>query len=331
VFWVIYAQAQKPVAETDPFWQTRLYQLYKEETDLLEEGAQGVFLASRLSGPGEVMAMMAHLARRIKQELAGSLHCAAGSSKLVAQVALSYARRPFPVVALGEEANFLAPLPVEALSCLPPGVCRELRCLGLRTVADIQQIPPLELRRQLGAVGEAVALAAQGKDCDPVRAAGLKAAVRCTVVLPAELPGRHDLIRPYLPDLAQRLATALQTAGLVGTAFYLEVPATVPGSCPARSELRPAQASARANEIKGFLVHLLHRLPPVRTMTSLTAGCHQVRRPQFRHADLFQARLMDNDRLAVALWAGQGNVRQGKELRLPRRELVLAAWQGRVR
>ena len=219
-----------------------------------------------------------------------------------------------------KEANFSGPFASGGFELFAARVCRELRCLGLRTVADIQQIPPLELRRQLGAVGEAVALAAQGKDCDPVRAAGLKAAVRCTVVLPAELPGRHDLIRPYLPDLAQRLATALQTAGLWEQPFIWKVPATVPGSCPARSELRPAQASARANEIKGFLVHLLHRLPPVRTMTSLTAGCHQVRRPQFRHADLFQARLMDNDRLAVALWAGQGNVRQGKRLRLPRRE-----------
>jgi DNA polymerase-4 len=120
--------------------------------------------------PGEPPEMAARLRDRILEET--GLHASFGvaTSKTVAKIA-SDLRKPrgFVVVAPGEEAEFLRPLPLRTLTGLGPATANTLAGLGLRTLGDLARHPPALLERRLGRV---VALSltqrAQGIDASPV-------------------------------------------------------------------------------------------------------------------------------------------------------------------
>jgi DNA polymerase IV len=82
---------------------------------------------------------------RIRDELGLSASVGLGTSKLVAKIA-SDLRKPggFVVVPAGEEAEFLAPLPIERLWGVGPKTAARLRDLGIETVQQLQA-EPLEL------------------------------------------------------------------------------------------------------------------------------------------------------------------------------------------
>ena len=109
------------------------------------------------------------LQRGIWGELAIPVSMGIATNKLVAQIA-SKARKPrgFVVVPPGEEAAFLAPLPIGKL----PGVGRKteefLQARGLSLVADILTRGERELEALFGSDWRAMVAAARGEDDRPV-------------------------------------------------------------------------------------------------------------------------------------------------------------------
>jgi DNA polymerase-4 len=91
------------------------------------------------------------------------------SNKLVAKIA-SGLRKPrgLVVVAPGEEAAFLAPLPVEQLWGIGPAAARRLHDLGVHTIGDLASIPLKTLTMAFGSQGEALHAHALGQDDSPV-------------------------------------------------------------------------------------------------------------------------------------------------------------------
>ncbi|GIK37886.1 MAG: DNA polymerase IV [Chloroflexota bacterium] len=121
------------------------------------------------------------LARRLQGMINTELHlpCSLGvaTNKLVAKIAndagKSAARSGQPpnalqVVPPGQEAAFLAPLPVESLWGVGPKTAERLHGLGLRTIGDLARWPEADLVRRFGQPGHDLARHAKGLDERPV-------------------------------------------------------------------------------------------------------------------------------------------------------------------
>ena len=103
--------------------------------------------------------------KRVADELKLSISVGLATNKLLAKVASDFQKPSgFTVVHPGEEASFLAPLPVEKLPGVGPALLSQLRDRGVVTVGDLARIPPHLLRLSFGEWGESLAHRAQGED-----------------------------------------------------------------------------------------------------------------------------------------------------------------------
>ncbi len=119
-------------------------------------------------GPPEQMAT--GLRDRIANVCHLDASCGVATSKLVAKVA-SDLRKPrgMVVVPAGEEAAFLAPLPLRRLPGLGPAAERQLAGLGLATLGALAAYPIAALRRRLGEhAATSLSERARGIDRSPV-------------------------------------------------------------------------------------------------------------------------------------------------------------------
>jgi DNA polymerase-4 len=113
------------------------------------------------------------IARRIQHQVHDEVGLSASlgvaTNKLVAKVA-SDRDKPggLTVVPPGEEASFLAPLPVRVLWGVGPVMARKLAALGVTTVGHLAALSEEELHQRFGQQGEAMALQARGIDRRPV-------------------------------------------------------------------------------------------------------------------------------------------------------------------
>lgn len=119
------------------------------------------------SGMENIYPSLRELCKRMREKvyLATGLPMSVGvgSNALVAKVASSVAKPDgFVIVPSGEEASFLAPLPVEKLPGVGPVVGEKLAEMGIRTIGDIARMPVHILSSHFGKIGEALHLKACG-------------------------------------------------------------------------------------------------------------------------------------------------------------------------
>ncbi len=115
----------------------------------LDEAYLDVTGSIRWLGPPDQMAR--DLRDRIKQECELDASCGVATSKMVAKVASDLEKpRGMVVVPPGDEAAFLAPLPLRRLPGLGPASEKALAGLGLATLGDLAAFPLAALRRRLG-------------------------------------------------------------------------------------------------------------------------------------------------------------------------------------
>jgi DNA polymerase-4 len=115
----------------------------------LDEAYLDVTGSIRRMGPPDQMAR--DLRDRIKEECDLDASCGVATSKVVAKVASDLEKpRGMVVVPPGDEAAFLAPLPLRRLPGLGPASEKALSSLGLVTLGDLAVFPLTALRRRLG-------------------------------------------------------------------------------------------------------------------------------------------------------------------------------------
>jgi DNA polymerase-4 len=113
----------------------------------------------------DAVEMARELQRRVLEETGLSASLGVATNKLIAKVA-SDRDKPggLTVVRPGDEARFLAPLPVRVLWGVGPVMARKLGEMGVTSVGDLAQISEAELRLRFGSQGAALFRQAQGID-----------------------------------------------------------------------------------------------------------------------------------------------------------------------
>jgi DNA polymerase IV len=183
-----------------------------DEAFLDVAGTEGLF------GPPEAVARAIKAAVRDELELTVSVGVAA--SKLVAKIA-SDLRKPdgLVVVPAGDEAAFLAPLPIVRLW----GVGRASRAVlaeyGVTTIGDLQALPDDLLLRRFGNQGPVLAARARGIDGSPVSAGEAAKSVSHEHTFDVDTKDLETIERTLLAlseGVAGRLRAGRVKAGTIG-------------------------------------------------------------------------------------------------------------------
>jgi DNA polymerase-4 len=212
-----------------------LDEAYLDITDLVLEGSPPLRLALDLK-------------RRVKEETGLTLSVGAATSKSVAKIASDLNKPDGLVVVLpGEEAAFLAPLPVGRLLSIGPKTTQRLNQEGIATIGQLAQQPLAWFTQRFGQRAAAMRTKALGEDREPVHTE------RVTKSVSAETTFANDLGEPAqlnlkLAELADRVARHLEHKGLRGktvtvkarladfTTFTRQV--TLPAATAAEPEIR---------------------------------------------------------------------------------------------
>jgi protein ImuB len=184
----------------------------------------------------------------------------------VAALLISQAREGLTVVAPGEEAGVLAPLPLSLLA-LDPEREETLRGWGLRTLGDLAALPAAGLAERLGPDAPRLRRRARGEDDAPLVATPAPASFACTLDLEWPVDGLEPLSF-LLARVLEPLCTGLVQRGRRAAALTLEL-GLVDGSVH-RRDLHPAAPSAEPRTWRTLLLLDLETHPPRDAIQVLT-------------------------------------------------------------
>jgi DNA polymerase IV len=168
-------------------------------------------------------ATLAHIARRVEQELAITVSIGLSFNKLLAKLASEMDKpRGFGVIGRAEAEAFLAARPVRILPGVGRVFAQTLEADGLGTIAAVQQAAPAELARRYGAHGAHLAEVARGIDpraVEPEREAKS---------ISAETTFEKDLrdfaaLRAELWPLCEKVSRRLKNTALAGRTVVLKL------------------------------------------------------------------------------------------------------------
>jgi len=171
--------------------------------------------------PGRELAAM--LQARIRTELHLPTSWGVAPSRLVAKIATEVGK-PNGLVAVppGEEAAFLAPLPVGMLWGVGPKTRSSLEGLGVHTIGDLASQPADRLTRLLGAHGLELASRALGRDDQPVVDSYEPKSMSSETTFARDVRDGRELRRTLL-RLTEEVGQRLREGGLAGSTVRLKL------------------------------------------------------------------------------------------------------------
>ncbi|MBN1956444.1 MAG: DNA polymerase IV [Anaerolineae bacterium] len=180
-------------------------------------------LTGRAAAWEDGVATADQLQQRVRDEVGLSASLGVATNKLVAKVA-SDQDKPggLTVVRPGEEAAFLAPLPVRALWGVGPVTAQKLADIGVTTVGELAAVPREQLWNLLGRHGMQMARQAQGIDLRPVVAEHECKSVSQEQTFARDLSDPRALQRELWP-LCQGVARRLSQAGMAAGTLAIKL------------------------------------------------------------------------------------------------------------
>lgn len=170
-----------------------------------------------------VVELARRLQEQVKEEIGLSASLGVATNKLVAKVASDHDKPGgLTVVRPGEEAAFLAPLPVRALWGVGPVTERKLAEMGVTTVGELARLPEEELCARFGRHGVEMARQAQGVDGRPVVTEHERRSVSQERTFARDLRDAEALRRELWP-LSQGVARRLRKAELVTSTVAIKL------------------------------------------------------------------------------------------------------------
>jgi DNA polymerase-4 len=160
---------------------------------------------------------------RVRHEVGLSASLGAAANKLVAKVA-SDRDKPggLTVVRPGEEADFLAPLPVRVLCGVGPVTAEKLAGMGVTTVGELALLPEADLRMRFGQHGLALAQQARGIDRRPLANRSEIKSVSSERTFSRDVTGAETL-KLQLWRLSQGVARRLRKKGLAARTVAIKL------------------------------------------------------------------------------------------------------------
>lgn len=157
------------------------------------------------------------IARRLKDDVRSDtglvVSIGGGANKTIAKVASDMAKPDgLLIVPRGEEASFLAPLPVRVLWGIGPKTETALARAGMRTVADIAARSESELERLLGSRGPFLHAMARGIDERPIDTSHERKSVGAETTFARDLPDGPEL-REELHRICQEVGRRMEGVG----------------------------------------------------------------------------------------------------------------------
>jgi DNA polymerase-4 len=187
----------------------------------LDEAFLDVTASRALFGDGETIARA--IKGDIRRELGLTASAGVAPCKFAAKVASDLGKPDgLVVVAPGEVAAFLAPLPVERMWGIGPKTAPRMHALGCRTIGDLARKGEAALERVLGAWGVEVARLARGEDDRDVFPDALARSIGAEATYEKDLVER-EAIGATLLDHAKRVARRLVRSGLAARTVAVKV------------------------------------------------------------------------------------------------------------
>jgi DNA polymerase-4 len=204
-------------------YSRQVMELFEAETPIVEQiSIDEAFLD--LTGdqrPGGVVA--AALQARIAKDLKLPSSFGVASNKLVAKIATNVGKpRGLIVVPPGDEAAFLAPLPMEMLWGVGPKTRARLAELNLRTIGDLAAWPPADLEQRFGLMGAALSHHARGEDDSELEPEREAKSISKEITFSRDVADLPSLRRTLL-DLSEQVAASLRRQGLAARTVKLKL------------------------------------------------------------------------------------------------------------
>jgi DNA polymerase-4 len=180
-------------------------------------------LSDQVTAWGDAIQVAQEIQRRIKNVIGLSASLGVATNKLVAKVA-SDRDKPggLTVVRPGEEATFLAPLPVRVLWGVGPVTAEKLAGMGVTKVGELAELPEEVLRDRFGRNGAAMAHMARGIDERPVVTEHEIKSVSQERTFSRDLVKLDDL-RVQLWALSRGVESRLKRKGLAATTVAIKL------------------------------------------------------------------------------------------------------------
>lgn len=247
--------------------------------------------------PGEEVAR--RLQKKIMEECGLPTSWGVACNKLVAKIACDVGK-PMGVlhVPAGEEADFLAPLPVRMLPGVGPKTGARLEAIKVRTIGDLASLPTEVLYNTFGERGRDLATSALGRDSRKVvegREARTMSAERTFAKDVADL----DMLEAALRELSERVGRRLRRTGIGG--FTVRIKLRWPDFSTITRQMRLAQPTDQDAEIFSAARALFHKeWRPGRKIRLLGVGVAQLGEHP-RQLELFDRQWQQDARLLKAL------------------------------
>ncbi len=265
------------------------------------------------------------LQSRIFAEVRLPASLGAATNKLVAKIATDVGKAAnrgpnapmaITVVPPGEEASFLAPLPVEALWGVGPKTAAHLNQSGILTIGDLAARPEPAIAGDLGLIGRELWLRAQGRDDDPVVTEWAAKSVSQETTFAQDVADRQELTRT-LRRLADQVARRLRADHLAGTTVKIKLRWTDFTTLTRQATL--PQPTDLDNQIYGTALQLFDRAwAPARPVRLIGVGVTGLT-PAARQLELWNEASERERKLVAAVDAlrerfGDSVIRRGSSL-----------------
>ncbi len=187
----------------------------------LDEAFLDVTGSETAFGDGETIGRQ--IKQRVLDEIGLVVSVGVATNKLVAKVA-SDLRKPdaLVVVAGGDEAAFLAPLPIRRLWGVGPKAQAALVEYGVTTIGQLAALPQGTLHRRFGRHGDDLAARARGDDASEVHAGHQPKSIGHEHTFDVDTTDQRRLEATLL-DVAESVASRLRRHGLAAGAVQLKL------------------------------------------------------------------------------------------------------------
>ena len=254
----------------------RVMDVFREFTELIEPLSLDEAYLDITDGVDEEggrwpLGVALEVKRRVREETGLTVSVGVSVSKSVSKIASDLDKPDgLVVVPPGDQAEFLAPLPVGKLWGIGPKTAEKLRADGVDTIGALAAQSQEWFQRTFGQRAEAVRLRALGLDEEPVHTERITKSVSSETTFPDDIGG-DDRLRSVLEELSEGVAQSLERKGLQGRTVTVKMRLADFTTFTRQSTLtQPSNAPAPIRELAWRL--LSAELTPGRTFRLLGVG-----------------------------------------------------------